>query len=252
MPANVTQTPSAVADALAPWTQTPIPPPPDKEMPQLEPGRDGGLDGGKYPVGRAQRPLRVECCRHLRASPGKYRERPRRLLPAPCRSRIRQLRRWRREIYARPIRLRPALWPFSRPHRRSCPHQVRRPRRRCRACSGRCPHVATNPPVSTPGVQTQRSIAPVPAPAVPASRPSAVNGSPQPAAPVMPAPPPESGASEDAPSWGPPRAEWLLRARRLDPAPHVRDPLPRPSEWAACLQRPRPRAVAAGLSVSRH
>lgn len=29
------QTPQEVADALAPWTQTPIPPPPDHEMPQL-------------------------------------------------------------------------------------------------------------------------------------------------------------------------------------------------------------------------
>src|SRR5262245_10670125 len=29
------QTPQEIADALAPWTQTPIPPPPDSEMPQL-------------------------------------------------------------------------------------------------------------------------------------------------------------------------------------------------------------------------
>src|SRR4029079_6662951 len=29
------QTPQEVADALAPWTQTPIPPPPDSEMPQF-------------------------------------------------------------------------------------------------------------------------------------------------------------------------------------------------------------------------
>src|SRR3954462_3743393 len=29
------QTPQEVADALAPWTQTPIPPPPEREMPQF-------------------------------------------------------------------------------------------------------------------------------------------------------------------------------------------------------------------------
>ena len=32
-PENRYQTPQEVADALAPWTQTPIPPPPDREMP---------------------------------------------------------------------------------------------------------------------------------------------------------------------------------------------------------------------------
>jgi serine/threonine protein kinase len=34
-PAHRYQTPMAVADALAPWTTTPIPPPPESEMPQL-------------------------------------------------------------------------------------------------------------------------------------------------------------------------------------------------------------------------
>ncbi len=35
------QTPQEVAEALAPWTQTPIPPPPDHEMPQLCPAAMG-------------------------------------------------------------------------------------------------------------------------------------------------------------------------------------------------------------------
>jgi hypothetical protein len=41
------QTPAEVADALAPWTQTPIPPPPESEMPQLSPAaRDAIRAGG--------------------------------------------------------------------------------------------------------------------------------------------------------------------------------------------------------------
>ena len=38
-------TPAEVADALAPWTQTPIPPPPDSEMPQLSPAAMGVAAG---------------------------------------------------------------------------------------------------------------------------------------------------------------------------------------------------------------
>src|SRR5204863_5917630 len=36
-PAQRPANPQAVADALAPWTQTPIPPPHDSEMPQFSP-----------------------------------------------------------------------------------------------------------------------------------------------------------------------------------------------------------------------
>ena len=35
-------TPGEVVDALAPWTQTPIPPPPESEMPQLSPAAQRG------------------------------------------------------------------------------------------------------------------------------------------------------------------------------------------------------------------
>jgi serine/threonine protein kinase len=41
-PANRYQTPGAVAEALSPWTQTPIPPPPEAEMPRLSPAALGG------------------------------------------------------------------------------------------------------------------------------------------------------------------------------------------------------------------
>ncbi len=39
------QTPAEVADALAPFTETPIPPPPEREMPQLSPAATGGAPG---------------------------------------------------------------------------------------------------------------------------------------------------------------------------------------------------------------
>ena len=41
-PAERYQTPTEVAEALAPWTQTPIPPPPEEEMPQLSLAAMGG------------------------------------------------------------------------------------------------------------------------------------------------------------------------------------------------------------------
>jgi eukaryotic-like serine/threonine-protein kinase len=43
------QTPQEVADALAPWTQTPIPPPPEHEMPQLSPAAMGTSPGDAGP-----------------------------------------------------------------------------------------------------------------------------------------------------------------------------------------------------------
>ena len=45
-PAQRYQTPMEVAEVLAPWTQTPIPPPPEAEMPQLSPAAMGGSPGG--------------------------------------------------------------------------------------------------------------------------------------------------------------------------------------------------------------
>jgi serine/threonine protein kinase len=43
------QTPQEVADALTPWTQTPIPPPPAHEMPQLSPAAMGTSPGDAGP-----------------------------------------------------------------------------------------------------------------------------------------------------------------------------------------------------------
>src|SRR5579884_1601654 len=47
-PAQRFQTPGEVVDALAPWTATPIPPPPEEEMPKLSPAasRFGSADSG--------------------------------------------------------------------------------------------------------------------------------------------------------------------------------------------------------------
>ena len=39
------QTPQAVVEALAPWTQTAIPPPPETEMPLLSPAARGTTGG---------------------------------------------------------------------------------------------------------------------------------------------------------------------------------------------------------------
>ncbi len=43
------QTPQEVAEELTPWTQTPIPPPPDHEMPQLSPAAMGTAPGETTP-----------------------------------------------------------------------------------------------------------------------------------------------------------------------------------------------------------
>ncbi len=61
-PSQRYQTPMAVAEALAPWTQTPIPPPPEKEMPQLSlaapgtgPTPDSGSGSGSRPTANGER-----------------------------------------------------------------------------------------------------------------------------------------------------------------------------------------------------
>jgi serine/threonine protein kinase len=47
-PAQRYQTPAEVADALAPWTQTPIPPPPESEMPQLSRAARDAIKAGDH------------------------------------------------------------------------------------------------------------------------------------------------------------------------------------------------------------
>jgi serine/threonine protein kinase len=55
-PAQRPQLPIELADALAPWTQTPIPPPPEHEMPQLSPAAMGGASSENVLSG-ASKPL---------------------------------------------------------------------------------------------------------------------------------------------------------------------------------------------------
>ena len=55
-PAQRYQTPIALAEALAPWTTTPIPPPPESEMPQLSLAAMGGGPGGDASMVGAVRP----------------------------------------------------------------------------------------------------------------------------------------------------------------------------------------------------
>ncbi len=47
--ANRYQSPAELMDALAPWVQTPIPPPPDREMPQMSLAAMGGVPGRAAP-----------------------------------------------------------------------------------------------------------------------------------------------------------------------------------------------------------
>jgi eukaryotic-like serine/threonine-protein kinase len=53
-PAQRYQTPAEVAEALAPWTQQPLSPPPDKEMPRLSPAAMGAGSMGEGSVGSGQ------------------------------------------------------------------------------------------------------------------------------------------------------------------------------------------------------
>jgi serine/threonine protein kinase len=55
-PARRYQTPAEVAEALAPWTQTPIPPPPKEEMPEQDPAAGGPLAVPSSPAPRDEAP----------------------------------------------------------------------------------------------------------------------------------------------------------------------------------------------------
>ena len=59
-PAQRYQTPIAMAEALAPWTTTPIPPPPESEMPQLSPAAMGGGPCGDASMVGAARPASAD------------------------------------------------------------------------------------------------------------------------------------------------------------------------------------------------
>jgi serine/threonine protein kinase len=59
-PSQRYQTPLGVAEALAPWTQTPIALPPDAEMPQLSPAAMGAAPGEVNAVAGARKPLNGE------------------------------------------------------------------------------------------------------------------------------------------------------------------------------------------------
>jgi serine/threonine protein kinase len=50
------QTPLEVAEMLTPWTQTPIPPPPEHEMPQFSPAAMGSVPGDTGPLGGPKTP----------------------------------------------------------------------------------------------------------------------------------------------------------------------------------------------------
>ena len=63
-PAQRYQTPAELAEALAPWTQTPIDPPSVEELPPITPGASG------RPGGYQLRPAADAVAQHADARPG--------------------------------------------------------------------------------------------------------------------------------------------------------------------------------------
>jgi serine/threonine protein kinase len=170
-PSQRPQTPMEVAEALAPWTQTPIPPPPEHEMPQLSPAAMGGASsdnnlssGPRSPSGTSE----------LSPTPRKvWQVSQTGTTPAP--------------LVAPPPKPAPSKPP-------ALPNDLRK----------------TNPPPGSLNLELPASNrAPVvaaqartAAATAPATRPLVNNGTPQPAAPATrPIPAPQPALPEQEPSW---------------------------------------------------
>jgi serine/threonine protein kinase len=174
------QTPAAVAEALAPWTQTPIPPPPDNEMPQLSPAAMGGptssdsnMAGPKTPPsGGELAPRKVwQVSQTTTPTPPTTspQSKPRPAAPAPPPAPPRDLRKTN---------------PPPGPLNLQLPAPVRAP--------APAPQARSVPAVASA----------TPAPPVPAPRPVAVNSNKPAAAPVIPVPVRVPSEPEEEPSWG--------------------------------------------------
>jgi serine/threonine protein kinase len=202
------QTPGAVAEALAPWTQTPIPPPPDNEMPQLSPAAmggptssDGNAAGPKTPpTSGDSAPRKVWQVSQTTPTPPTTppQSKPRPAAPAPAPAPQRDLRK------TNP--------PPPGPLNLELPAPVRAP--------APAPQVRSAPAVASAAPVPAVPAPAVPAPAVPAPRPIAVNGNKPAAAPVRPVPVHAPAEPEEEPSWGDllttngPKNEVTARAAR--------------------------------------
>jgi serine/threonine protein kinase len=195
-------TPAEVADALVPWTKTPIPPPPDSEMPQLSlaamgssPGENTLSGGPKTPPSEVLSPsTRKSWQVSQTATPAPPGSSPKSNPPGPT-TPPRDLRK-SDPPGSGPLALQlpaPALVPAP------SPPAVPAPAARAAGAAPATPPVRVAP---APAAQPQRAVASAPAPAIATNRTPAVNGSPQTAAPSLPAPVSEASPPEDAPSWG--------------------------------------------------
>ena len=182
-------TPAAVADALAPWTQTPIPPPPENEMPQLSPAAMGGSPSDNNLTGGPKTPPSSG-----ELTPRKVWQVSQTATPAP--------------ISTSPPANPPAGVPPPRDLRKTnpppagslappppaapSPARSGAPAARGVAAAG-APQVRATPP---PVPQPPRATTPRAAPGTPASRPVGVNGNAHASVPVTPGPAePELAAS---------------------------------------------------------
>jgi serine/threonine protein kinase len=217
--------PIAVADALAPWTQTPIPPPPDNEMPQLSPAAMGGGPSSDNPQSGGPR-------------------------TPPSSGELSPRKTWQVSQGATPAPL-PAPPPSNPPAASSPPRDLRKtnpppggpiglhapmqappptvapavsPARRGSATAPVAPQVRATPPLASPPARTPTPTAPIAAPAG-RSRPS--NGTTHVAAPVLPPPAPAAADAALGNSWeelangngaSPARSGTVPRAARKGPA----------------------------------
>jgi serine/threonine protein kinase len=162
------QTPASVAEALAPWTQTPIPPPPENEMPQLSPAAMGAMTSESNLTGPKT---------------------------PPSSGNLAQRKVWQ-VSQTTPT---PATAPTPNPPAPAPPRELRK--------TNPPPPGPLNlqlpaPAARTPAAAPQARIVPSAPAAAGASRPSAVNGSaPVVAPPVISAPVRAPAEPEEEPSW---------------------------------------------------
>jgi tRNA A-37 threonylcarbamoyl transferase component Bud32 len=200
------QTPAKVAEALSPWTQTPIPPPPESEMPQLSPAAmaagEASLPGGRPPATSTPSP-----------APRRGWQAPGQPSPAPGPGPKRP---------PPPQALAPPAPAATAPAPPAAPREAHKG-------AAAVPTLAA-PPVAPPAPPRPAPppLRPAAAPAPAAAAPPA-NGPlrPAPAAPPRPAPPPPlrpktpPPLEEDSPSWDQ-LGDTVDPAARIDTAPSAR------------------------------
>jgi serine/threonine protein kinase len=205
-PAQRYQTPQAVADVLAPWTQTPIPPPPDEEMPQFSLAAMGGSASEATLAGRT-------------VSGGE---------PSPV-----PRKTWQVPATPAPTTPSPPLAPAPAARAPGSPAPVARaPASPAPAAAAPAapslprpgPSVPTSPAPATPACAAVAPATPAarPADTIPAPQSPAANGAPPraPSAPAAPRPAsPPSPVEEESPVWDKLGADTDDPTAKVDTAP---------------------------------